>query len=199
MINKALVAEKYASMPDSELIFFAKNEGHQLTEESILLLKNEFIVRNLDYGLLITDNQDNQFIDNNTSHNKNTNPYLAYALDQVEYRKQQDEIIAGLLEMGLNETESLVVLSKVNQTCEQRIKKAGYDRLLGSAILVSGIAITFLPLAMPANRLAYILAWAAILLGSLRLIKGIYNKSRFEKIRRNNQFNNNAEYFTNPG
>ncbi len=184
MVDKNTIIEKYASMPDSELVAFAKNEGYQLTEENKSILKTEFISRRLDYDALMTGN-DNYLIDINIGDNKNTNPHLAYALDQMEYGKVQHEITAGLLEMGLDENEIAIVLFKVSHVCKQRIKKAEHDRLLGSAILISGIAITFLPLSMPQNRLTYILAWGAIILGFLRLIKGIYNKSRFEKIRRN--------------
>ncbi|MEO8770563.1 MAG: hypothetical protein ABI402_10775, partial [Ferruginibacter sp.] len=77
------------------------------------------------------------------------------------------------------------LLLKMESIAKQKLKKAELEFLIGMAIFASGIAITFLPLSMPANRLTYIVAGCAILIGGLKFIKGLYNKSRFKKITRN--------------
>jgi hypothetical protein len=91
----------------------------------------------------------------------------------------------GLLEFGMEESTATQLLLNMEAIAKQRLKKAELELLVGTAILSSGIAITFLPLSMPANRLTYIIAWCTILLGTLKFVKGIYNKSRFKKIIRN--------------
>ena len=184
MIEINTVKEKYASMPDSELIDFARTEVHQLTPEGRNLLNDELSRRKLNLNI----NENIESIKNTTGDNypDNYNHYTAsswtFAFDEKENGKSNLEIIAGLLELGMEEQSATELVSKMEAAAKQRLKKADSEKLIGGAILMGGIAITFLPLSMPANRLTYIIAWSAILLGALRFIKGWYYKSRFKKI-----------------
>ena len=183
MIDIDTVREKYASMPDSELISFANNEGHQLTEEGLNILSNELLSRKLSLVVLQDKEIDKLPPEENDDHLKR--PYLTYIFDQKENGKNNAEVISGLLEFGMEELTAEQLLSGIESMAKQRLKKAELELLVGMAILSGGIAITFLPLSMPANRLTYIVAWCAILFGGLRFVKGIYNKSRFKKIIKN--------------
>lgn len=183
MIDIDTVREKYASMPDSELVTFAKYEAHQLTEEGLNLLNAELLRRELNPGIFQDIEIGNIHAQENDDHLKE--PFLAYVFDQKENGKSNVEIIAGLLEFGMEQSTAEQFLFRVQSIAKQRLKKAEMELLIGIAILSSGIAITFLPLSMPANRLTYIVAWCAILFGGLGFVKGLYNKGRFKKIIRN--------------
>ncbi len=181
MIEINTVKEKYASMPDSELVDFAQNEAQQLTDEGLRLLTDELTRRKLNPDII--ENTASTTSDNSTNdYNEYTTSSWTFAFDEKENGKSNSEIIAGLLESGMEDSSATKLVSKMEAVAKQRLKKADAEKLIGGAILVGGIAITFLPLSMPANRLTYIIAWCAILVGILKFIKGLYYKSRFKKI-----------------
>ncbi|MBC7535772.1 MAG: hypothetical protein H7258_08775 [Ferruginibacter sp.] len=187
MIEKSTVREQYAAMPDSELLTFAQEERYKLTAGGLAVLKEEFIRRKLDPVIFeqsdavpdllqkvhvsTTDNADHF-----TAHN------WSYALEQKEKGNSNAFIIGGLLENGLEEADAQLLLGQMEQRCKQRLKQAEQDKLTGGVIFISGIAVNFLPYSPTANRLAYIIAWTAIIFGALLLIKGLFNRSRFKKI-----------------
>ena len=48
MIDSDMIRENYASMTDEQLIYLAKEDSYGLTDEALVLLKEEFARRNLD-------------------------------------------------------------------------------------------------------------------------------------------------------
>ena len=183
MIDIKTVREKYASMPDGELVTLVKNEGHQLTTEGIELLHAELQRRKLD--IAFTEDIENDQAKTPETHDHFNSASLMYVFDQIENGKSIAAIMEGLLEFGLEEPAATKLLLTIDAIAKQRLKKAELELLIGTAILSSGIAITFLPLSMPANRLTYIIACCTIIYGALKFVKGIYNKGRFKKVIRN--------------
>ncbi|MFT3908412.1 MAG: hypothetical protein QM737_03230 [Ferruginibacter sp.] len=181
MIEINTVKEKYASMPDSELIDLAQNEAQQLTEDGLRLLSDELARRNLNPDI-IENTVSAKSNDNTNNYDQFTTSYWTFVFDEKENGKPDPEIIAGLLEAGMEESSAMELVAKMEAAAKQQLKKADSEKLIGGAILMGGIAITFLPLSMPANRLTYIIAWCAILLGTLKFIKGLYYRNRFRKI-----------------
>lgn len=183
MIDNEIIREKYASMPDSELLGFAENEGHQLTREALDLLDAELRRRKLEGAV----HGANEATANGATEKREhpDSPLLAYVFDEKENGKHDSDVITGLLELGIDEETGKLFLVEAEEIAKKRLKKAELELLTGIAILSGGIAITFLPLSMPANRLTYIIACCAMLLGGLQVLKGIYNKSRFKKIIKN--------------
>ena len=57
MIDKAIIRDNYARMPDGQLIAIAKEDGHDLTPEAFQILKEEFRKRNLDDGYIASAEQ----------------------------------------------------------------------------------------------------------------------------------------------
>jgi hypothetical protein len=183
MIEINTIRRKYASMPDSELAYFAINEGHKLTVEGLDLLNAELKRRKLDPGTFeLIESGKNAIAETNDNINRSS---LTFIFDQKENGKSNTEILEGLIELGMEESIAVQLLLNMEAIVKQRLTKAEMELLIGTAILSSGIAITFLPLSMPANRLTYIIAWCTILLGTLQFVKGWYNKSRFKKIIKN--------------
>ena len=186
MIAENADREKYASMHDSELLSFANHEGHLLSSTVLDLLKAEFINRKLDIVVF----------ENLSSNNKNlTEPDsipekfrssdIAYAFDLKEEMRNDDEILSALQETGLEQAIAQDLVDRLRVMAKQQLKNAEIVRLTGSLVFISGIAVRLLPLPFDANKLIYIFAWCAILFGMGRLIKGIFNVSRFKKILHN--------------
>ena len=167
MIEINVVREKYASMSDSELISFAQYEASQLTEAGHHLLKEELVRRKLNPGIIDFTETEKKSLTDALEHADDhyTASNWLYLFDQKEYGKSNEDIISGLIESGMEETLALEFILKLETAARQRLKKAEQERLIGSLILISGVAVTFLPLSMPANRLTYIIAGCAILFG----------------------------------
>jgi multidrug transporter EmrE-like cation transporter len=191
MIDSNSIKEKYASMTDIELISFANEEGHQLTSDGLLLLKEEFLSRKLDDHIIeaieagIVPGHAAKLKIIEEQHSNFSAEYWTYAFEQKEEGKSDLEIVNGLIERSMEEQYALLLVSGIELKAIQSLKNADAAKLTGSLIFISGIAITFLPLSMTTNRLTYIIAYCAILFGAGRFIKALYYQSKFRKIIRN--------------
>ena len=197
MINPFLISEKYASMPDRELLLFAKEEGSELTAEGRALLQKEFIKRNLNTDLI-----DGPVNPTNVANHGNmpevytpgfASTLWTYAFEEKESGKTNEDIVAGLMEHGMDEANALQLISGIGVQSKRRLKKAELLKLTGGLVFISGIAVTFLPLPPGNNTLTYIAAWSAIFFGAGRSVKGVFYKSRFKKILQNIALQNKRE------
>ena len=187
MVDINTIREKYASMPDSEFFAFAREEGMYLTDEGKNILNSELTKRN---NAGIFENTVETPISNNHIKdrllNMETDPFLkssvTYFFDQKEIGASNETIINGLLETGMDETDTTSFISSMNVLALQRLKKANYSKLTGGLIMMCGVAITFLPFQHSSERLAHIIAWCMIIFGAGKLINGIFNSERFKKI-----------------
>ncbi len=187
MIETKAISEKYASMPDSELIQLATEEGHLLTMEGLNLLKIEFNKRNLNHDAFsTTEIKRTASLDikkeKEAEQYQNSNTSLIYAFDQKENGRSNEEIIAGLMETGIEESTAAEIIYGMEPNARLQLKKAEHEKLIGATFFICGLAFTFLPHSITSNRLIYIIGWSAIIFGSLKYIKGMYSKSRFRKI-----------------
>lgn len=180
MIDLNTIKEKYASMPDSELELFARTESKQLTQEGLVLLKEELRNRKLAYDIEPEDTVIKQ--EDLNSPGNILNQHISDILELREQEKQNSEILHYLIEAGVEESQVPGLILKSELVAMQKLKKAEHELLMGVVFTASGIAITFLPLSMPANRLSYIIAWCAIIFGILKLTQGLFNKNRYKKI-----------------
>ena len=195
MTEKNIIREKYASMPDSELMTFTVEEGHYLTIEGIQLLKTEFIGRNLDTSIIEDIEKETCLSADLLKQDAVDSFGIAawnYAFDEKENGLFDESILPGLIETGLSENHALSLLSMVKTKATGELKKAEIERMTGGLLFISGLAITFLPLYPNSNRLLYIFAWCMIFYGAGKFIKGLYYRSKFKKIIENIRVEDNC-------
>ncbi len=187
MVDKNTIREKYASMPDSELFAFAREEAMHLTAEGRMILNTEITKRN---NAGIFDNIALNTLPNeeikDPFFNKESDPFMrasvTYFFDQKEMGAGDETILNGLMETGMEEADAINFISAMDLLALQRLKKADHSKLIGGLIVMCGMAITFLPFQRSSNRLAYIIAWCMMIYGAGKLISGIFNSERFKKI-----------------
>lgn len=167
-------------MADSELLSFARNELFNLPVESQALLFTELRKRQL--SIDTATSPDAPLTVYEELHEGYSSEIIYEILEEIENGKTRQLIEAALITNGTEETIVHKLINTARQIAAQKLKIADFDFLLGVLFCSSGVAITFLPLTMHANRAAYIIAWTSIIFGALKFVQGIFNKSRYKKI-----------------
>jgi hypothetical protein len=181
MIDPKVILDKYASMQDSELIHFAMEDGQRLTPEGKRLLEDELARRSLGGNITGIETTSNLNVHHTIRSSHHDRLMTSYALEQKENGKADLDIIAGIMETGIEESIARDIVSSIETNATSGIKKSEMEKLIGSLIFICGLSVIFLPLSPFSNRLIYILAWCAILFGALKYIKGLYYKKRYKK------------------
>jgi hypothetical protein len=192
MIDKDLIKENYSRMSDIQLINLAKNEGLQLSDVSLELLQIEFNKRNLSLEFFeniknIKHIQQLQEIesDNIKENKKKENSIWAYAFDQKYLGKNNEELHKLLLSKGLDDTNSKLIIEKLEEVSIKLKNNFDSEMLTGGLVFCIGVFVTLATLNKGINGGSYIIAWGAILFGALRFYNGAKNKSRFSRILQN--------------
>ena len=192
MIDIQLIKEKYAVLPDAELMALFKEEAQTLTAEAYQLLVAEISRRNIQHPL----QQDQpvaiepvsetwvQPIMKKTGSIVFTETDLSYTFEQKALGKTDEEIVGGLLEAGLDEHHARLLVSDIEPNAKKRLRNAETAKLTGIFILAAGIALTFLPQQAGSKQILQIIAWSGILFGTARCIKGFFYQRTYKNVTR---------------
>ena len=192
MVDKDLIKENYSRMSDIQLINLAKNEGLQLSDESLELLQIEFNKRNL--SLEFFENIKNEKhiqqlqeieSDNIKENEKKENSIWAYAFDQKYLGKNNEELHKLLISKGLDDTNSKLIIEKLEEVSTKLKNNYDSEMITGGLVFCIGVFVTLATLNNSINGGSYIIAWGAILFGAMRFYNGAKNKSRFSRILQN--------------
>ena len=192
MVDKDLIKENYSRMSDIQLINLAKNEGLQLSDESLELLQIEFNKRNL--SLEFFENIKNEKhiqqlqeieSDNIKENEKKENSIWAYAFDQKYLGKKNEEVYKLLISKGLDDTNSKLIIEKLEEVSTKLKNNYDSEMITGGLVFCIGVFVTLATLNNAINGGSYIIAWGAVLFGAIRFYNGAKNKSRFSRVLQN--------------
>jgi hypothetical protein len=188
MIDIAIVKENYSRMKDEELIRLSQYDGNDLTPEAIDALCQEFLKRNLDTTIFsslrahkIAEHQRQLQDIKAAKAQKYAASFWTYCFEAKSKGKTDDEIFQRLLEFGLDEEQSSMMINSIESRAI-KIEKA-YDNELwtGGAICGIGILVTATTFSAALNGGTYIVTWGAIIFGAIRFFNGLTNKSKISE------------------
>ena len=181
MNDPETIKEKYAAMPNDQLLTFAGVESYQLTEEAIQLLKEEINRR----GLLWPDR--NEVINEEDTGKAYgiSNDMIQFAIEEKIKGKSDESIKVALFEQGLSDEYAGLVIQQVPGQLDKLVSKSDIAILNGIIFLMAGISVTFLPLSSETHRALFILAWCSICFGAVKLLHSLLYKNNYRKALKN--------------
>ncbi|MDP4262370.1 MAG: hypothetical protein Q8941_07545 [Bacteroidota bacterium] len=183
MTDPDIIREKYASMHDGQLILLAREDSHDLTDEAMVMLNEEFARRNLDL-----------------------NAFLPVEKEQTQEEAEQREPVAGFYnpatntddaimgrnyqaiknparEAALAENEKKFMANLTEENLQLLIKKCDRSMLYNAIVFVIGFAVTLLTYLVVANKGgSYIVAWGAIVFGAVGFFRALGAKDKYESL-----------------
>lgn len=164
MIDLKIVQEKYASMANEQLIYFARNDSYDLTSEAMDLLKQEFVKR----GLNIADFPPEK----NALHPEDENEDIPVAFDPVHG-------LAGGLPYGQTipspENNGNISSPGIEEELQRLIKKCDTALVINGLIFIAGSAVTLFTFMEGGG---VIVAWGAILFGGAAFVRSFMAKKQ---------------------
>jgi hypothetical protein len=189
MIDIDLLKENYSRMTDSQLIHLVETEGHQITPDALRVLREEFSNRKLDsevFGVVETNHniKKHQSIE---TFQENAEVDFAetiwkYVFDEKIDGKSNNDILNGLSERGIGETDRLAIIGEIESKAEVMFSKYDKDSFNGGAICLIGILVTVVTFVFALKGGTYIIAWGAIIFGAIRYFRGLSNKKKFRTL-----------------
>lgn len=190
MIDEKIIRENYSSMMDSQLISIAKNDGHQLTPKAFEILKQEFQKRNLaiihiDAAIEtkeIIHQEQIQKVKESIAEDY-TKAIWKYVLEEKENGTDDNKIIAGLQERGLDHEHAAMMLSGIKTKLAEMIDSQDTKMLAGGFAFVLGLFGTLWTFSnAKLSGGYYIVAWGALIFGPARFYSGLTEKNKYKRI-----------------
>jgi len=180
MIDTKMVRDNYSRMTDDQLINLAKTEGKDITSEAILILQEEFTNRKLDISVFkslndikiakrIRDIEKAQ----ESALSEFINSIWNYAFDSKEDGKSNEEIYKGLINKGLDEQQSTLVIKTLESKAIENLDALDTEMLHGGLTCACGFIITVWTYTSSLNGGTYIVAWGAIIHGAIRFFRSM--------------------------
>lgn len=191
MIDLSLIKENYARMSNEQLISLANNEGDELTPESLNLLQEEFLKRDLNTDVfgVVEDNKTAKHIEKierikESDADEFEKSVWAYALNEKWANSSNAEIKKSLLEMGLEDENADMVVRSIGTKAKEILDAYDTQMIAQGAIALLGLVVTFVTYmnAVNGGGGVYIVAWGAIIFGTIRCIKSASRKGKYKTI-----------------
>lgn len=189
MIDISIIEANYSQMADGQLLELANTEGHELLPEALDALKKEFLKRGLDMNVFNAVEETKQVHKEamvqkvkDTISTDFMSSIWAYVFEAKKENLADDEIKKGLMEKGLDDEQTSLIMQSVTHKVKESIKIYESETLTGGLICGVGLVITFVTYSAAINGGTYFIAWGAIIFGAVRLFKGMANRDRFKTI-----------------
>lgn len=102
--------------------------------------------------------------------------YAAHLL--VKEKKSPDEVINFLVEKGLDEESSRIIVDNLGvHIGDAKKKRAQKDMLYGALWCIGGIVVTAVTYSSASGGGRYVVAWGAIIFGAVQFFRGVSNAS----------------------
>lgn len=203
MIDTKFIRDNYSRMPDEQLIYLAQQEGKDLTPEALKALQEEFLHRRLDVSIFETiyenktaQQEQNILTAQENASNKFINSIWTYALDKKKSGAKNEEIYTGLIQQGLDEQHSLLIIKTLGSKAKEILDAYHTDMLRGGLVCALGVTITICTYASALNGGTYIIAWGAIIFGAIRFLRGLTNTEKYKTIIANIENEHNDDVAT---
>ena len=171
----------YTEHTDAQLIKLANQYLNTLPKSEIEAFYNEVATRQIELSESIAEHQKKieQF-----------NFYLLpkhiiqFITDSKSTKKNNNFILNGLLERGIDENMAYIILGKMHDYFEEMSKKNEDLIFSGLPMLVAGIAINVLPISKNQHLAIIVIAYCLMVIGIVRMLHGYSNKRRYERLLR---------------
>ena len=169
----------YTEHTDLQLIKLANQHLNTLPESEIAAFYEEVERRQLEISESISEHKKkiDQF-------NFNLLPkhIIQFITDSKSIQKNNNFILNGLLERGIEENMAYIVLGKMHVYFEEMSKKNEDLIFSGLPMLVAGIAINVLPISKNQHLAIIVIAYCLMVIGVVRMLHGYSNKRRYERM-----------------
>ena len=189
MIDISIIEENYSKMSDEELKRLSQIDGKDLSTEATTVLYREFQKRKLDTTIFsslrahkLAEHQRQGATIEEAKQQEYAASIWTYCFDAKSEGKTDDEIFPGLMEMGLSDEQSSIVINSIESHAKEIEKNYDSEMLTGGAIAIIGILVTAMTYSNALSGGTYVIAWGAIIFGGIRFFSGVSNKSKFSKI-----------------
>lgn len=183
------IKEAYARMNDAEILTFLKEEGLKLSGDAFLILREELKKRNIGADQLATIEHEiilRASIDKERAADRLNNDLyadaIAFAFLQKEKEGSDYDIYAGLIEKGINEEHSNIIVNRLDEGAKKLMEDARTGIITGWVISILGVAAILVT-----REIKYFSLPAIMLLlsGIITIIASTRKRSRYEKILKN--------------
>ena len=190
MLDITIIKEHYSSMTDEQLVSFTLNEGHQISNEAFVILRDEFIKRNLDTTPLESSDENKKYHHEQKIQKvkeSGSDEYLksiwTYALSEKELNKNDNEIIEGLKERGLDDAHAKIIILGLGNKAIEILKHHESQSTIGGVVCVAGIVITLWTYSNAVqNGGSYLITWGAVVFGAIRFFTNYSAQSKYKTI-----------------
>jgi hypothetical protein len=183
------IKEAYTRMNDTEILTFLKEEGLKLSGDAFLILREEIKKRNIGTDLLAAIEHEiilRASIDKQRAAehlNKDLyNDALAFAFSQKEKGESDYDIYAGLIEKGINEEHSNIIVNRLDKGAESLAEEARTGIITGWVILILGVVAIFVMIEV---RFFSYVGIMLVLSGIITIIAASVKRRRYEKVLEN--------------
>lgn len=178
----------YTAMTDDELIAFGKKKGPWLEDETFVLLRAEFIRRNLDDGLILASEEKQAAHYGSQQKRAQTfgvsgflSPAWQYAIHQKAAGADDSEIHRGLLEKGIDDTEALAIIAGIEAAIPLLIAHFKQKRWNGAMLVIGGFLFVLLTAIIAPNGFVLI-PTGSIVWGGVRAFRADEAKRAYEEM-----------------
>ena len=181
MIDLKIVQEKYASMADVQLIYFARNDSDDLTTEAMDILKLEFAKRNLDINNFLPEKKTAE--PGSEEENEYPDPGVSYNTIHGYSNGLPYEQMIPAPQSELNENKEKIYSLTKEEDLQEIIKKCDRSMVINGVIFVIGSAVTLITFLEAQDKGGTVLiAWGAIVFGGVAAFRAFLEKRQCQAI-----------------
>lgn len=180
MFDPEIIREHYASMYDEELIELAKTESAELTDEALVILKEEFRRRGISPAIIDTGKESKPGIEPEAEVETEQEPIPKGDFDltaggltypQMMYEKIPEETVTPAPKEELSAEQIKVLMDKASKTM-----------LINGLIFIAGLVITIASYTAASEGGTYVLAWGAIIFGGIKFFEALATRHKLRSI-----------------
>lgn len=180
------IRDNYAAMSDEALLHFARHEGHKITADAFLVLRDELRHRNIgadiihymEHEIILQDSLKRKRLSEEHKLSKFSES-IEYAFKQKANGVSNYDIYAGFIEMGIPEEQANEMVNKLDEwAIELRTETTG-DIQAGIGLVIVGLLAVYI--ALQIRFLAFGAALVA-LGGIVKIVVAVRKKEKCDAV-----------------
>jgi len=180
------IRDNYAAMSNEALLHFARHEGHKITADAFLVLRDELRHRNIgadiihykEHEIMLQDSLKRKKL--SEEHKLNTfSESIEFAFKQKAQGVSNYDIFAGFIEMGIPEEQANEMINKLDEWAIDLRKDATHEIQAGIGLIIVGLIVVYIALQIR------FLAFGAVLLaiaGIVRTFTAVRKKEKCDAV-----------------
>ena len=192
-IDPYYIREQYRKMTDEELFHFASNESDGLTPQSFVLLRDEFVRRDLDLAVMESAQVDRDLADalklsalETSAANTFIGGIWEFVFEEKENGASDEEIFDGLRSKSITAEYAWMMIQSIEPRAKAAINKVTGEITVGRVLVIVGASLFLITLSNTIKGGGFMLFGASLIIGgSVRLYRSLHAKKKFETILEN--------------